>query len=80
MLQIYRFLETQLEPVYRSAIEKAVGFNCTRSLMYQPSQPKQVTMENLGIAKRIPGERTWVAWRLTELGRTEEETMIRGLN
>ena len=65
MLQIYRFLETQSEPVYRSAIEKAVGFNCTRSLMYQPSQPKQVTMESLGIA---------------ELGRTEGEAMIRGLN
>ena len=79
MLQIYRFLETQSEPVYRSAIEKAVGFNCTRSLMYQPSQPKQVTMESLGIAKRIPGERTWVAWRLTELGRTEGEATIRGL-
>ena len=48
--------------------------------MYQPSQPKQVTMESLGIAKRIPGERTWVTWRLTELGRTEGEAMIRGLN
>ena len=79
MLQIYRFLETQSEPVYRSAIEKAIGFNCTRSLMYQPSQPKQVTMESLGIAERIPGERTWVTWRLTELGRTEREDIIRGL-
>ena len=79
MLQIYRFLETQSEPVYRAAIEKAVGFNCTRPLMYQPSQPTQITMESLGIVERIPGERTWVAWRLTELGRTEGEAIIRGL-
>ena len=79
MLQIYRFLETQSEPVYRAAIEKAGGFNCTRLLMCHPSQPKQVTLESLGIAERIPGERTWVAWRLTELGRTEGEDIIRGL-
>ena len=79
MLQIYRFLETQSEPVYRSAIEKAVGFNCTRCLMSQPSQPTIITMESLGIAERIPGERTWVAWRLTELGRMEGETIIKSL-
>ena len=79
MLEIYRFLETQSEPVYRAAIERAVGFNCTRPLMCQPSQPKQVTLESLGIAERMPGERTWVAWQLTELGRTEGEAIIRGL-
>ena len=86
MLQIYRFLETQPRdsegkslPVYRAAIEKAVGFNCTRPLMCQPSQPEQVTLESLGIAERIPGERTWVAWRLTELGRTEGVDIIRRL-
>ena len=55
MMQIYRFLETQSEPVYRSAIEKAVGFNCTRCLMSQPSQPTIITMESLGIAERIAG-------------------------
>ena len=79
MLEIYRFLETQSEPVYRAAIERAVGFNCTRPLMCQPSQPKQVTLESLGIAERMPGERTWVAWQLTELGRTEGEDIIMGL-
>ena len=47
--------------------------------MRQPSQPKQVTLESLGIVERVPGERTWVAWRLTELGRTEGEDIIRGL-
>ena len=79
MFQIYEFLETQSEPVYRAAIEKAVGFNCTRPLMYQPSQPTQVTLESLGIAERLPGERTWVAWRLTKLGRTEGESIIQSL-
>ena len=79
MLDIYRFLEAQSEPVYRAAIEKAVGFSCTRPLMRQPSQPKQVTLESLGIVERIPGERTWITWRLTELGRTEGEDIIRGL-
>ena len=38
MLQIYQFLETQSEPVYRAAIEKAVDFSCVRCLMIQPSQ------------------------------------------
>ena len=86
MLEIYRFLESQPRdvegkslPVYRAAIEKAIGFSCTRPLMRQPSQPKQVTLESLGIVERIPGERTWVTWRLTELGRTEGEDIIRGL-
>jgi len=86
MLEIYRFLEAQPRdvegkslPVYRAAIEKAVGFSCTRPLMRQSSQPKQVTLESLGIVERIPGERTWVTWRLTELGRVEGEDIIRGL-
>ena len=80
MLQIYQFLETQSEPVYRSAIEKAVGFSCVRCLMIQPSQKSQVTLESLGIVERIPAERTWVAWQLTELGKAEGEDIIRGLN
>ena len=79
MLRVYAFLETQSEPVYRSAIEKAVGFNCTRCLMSQPSQPTIITMERLGVAERMPGERTWVAWKLTELGRTEGEAIIKSL-
>lgn len=79
MLLIYEFLETQPDPVYRAAIEKAVGFNCVRCLMHQPSQKAQVTLESLGIVERIPGERTWVAWRLTELGRAEGEAIIKSL-
>ena len=79
MLQIYQYLKTQSQPVYRSAIEKAVGFNCTRCLMSQPSQPNQITIESLEVAERIVGERTWVAWRLTELGRTSGEAIIRSL-
>lgn len=80
MLKIYRFLKAQSKPVYRKPIENAVGFNCTRPLMSQPSQPKQITLESLGIAERLPGERTWVAWRLTELGRTEGKSIIKSLN
>ena len=79
MLKIYRFLQAQSTLVYRRAIENAVGFNCTRPLMYMPSQAKQVTLESLGIVERLPGERTWVAWQLTELGRQEGEEMIRSL-
>ena len=79
MLQIYEFLETQSEPVYRAAIEKTLGFNCTRPLMIQLSQPKRVTLESLGIAERLPRERTWVAWRLTEWGRAEGEAIIKEL-
>ena len=79
MLQIYRFLETQSEPVYRASIENVVEFNCIRALMHQRSQSKQVTLESLEIVKRLPGERTWVTWQLTELGRTEGESIIRSL-
>ena len=34
-------------------------------------------MKSLGIVERIAAERTWVTWRLTELGRTEEEAIIK---
>ena len=79
MLKIYRFLQVQSTPVYRRAIENAVGFNCTRPLMHQRSQSKQVTLESLEIVKRLPGERTWVTWKLTELGRREGVDIIRKL-
>ena len=65
--------------LYPTCIEEVVGFNCTRPLMWQLSQLKQVALESLGIAERIPVERTWVAWQLTELGRVEGEEIIRGL-
>ena len=65
--------------MYQATIEEVVGFNCTRPLMWQLSQLKQVTLESLGIAEQIPGEQTWVAWQLTELGRIEGVDIIRGL-
>lgn len=78
MMEIYRFLEKQDKPVYRAAIEKSVGFNITRPLMTQKSYPPHtVTMESLGIVERVPGERTWVAWRLTKLGRRAGEKIIK---
>ena len=79
MLQIYRFLETQSEPVYRSAIEKAVGFNSARALMNFKSEYGRITLESLGIVERLPGERTWIAWRLTEMGRNEGTSIIENL-
>ena len=36
-------------------------------------------LENLGIVARIPGERIWISWRLTELGRTKGVDFTRGL-
>ena len=80
MLQVYCFLETQSDPVYRSAIEKAVGFNCVRPLMCHKSQDERITLESLGIVERLPGERTWIAWRLTEMGRTEGASIIEKLS
>ena len=79
MLQVHAFLMDQSEPVYRAAIEDAVGFNCTRALMHQPSKKTEITLESLAIVKRLPGERTWAAWQLTELGRREGEEIIRSL-
>ena len=80
MLQVYCFLETQSEPVYRSVIEKAVGFNCARSLINYKSEGDRITLESLGIVERLPGERKWVAWQLTELGRTEGASIIEKLS
>ena len=79
MLSIHRFLETQLEPLNRKDIEKVVGFNCTRCLMSQPSDMNRDTLESLGIVQRIPGQRTWVVWRLTELGKRDGEAIIKNL-
>lgn len=80
MLKIHAFLTKQTEPVYRKAIQDAVGFDITRALMNQPSQPAHtVTMEGLGLVERMKGERTWVAWQLTELGWEASEEIIRGL-
>ena len=33
----------------------------------------------LGGSGKVPGEQTWVAWQLTELGRIEGVDIIRGL-
>lgn len=80
MLRIYQFLFAQDQPVYRAAIQKAVGFDITRSLMNQRSRSLHtITLESLGIVERLPGERTWCTWQLTELGRTEGDAIIRGL-
>ena len=79
MLHIYRFLRKQTEPVYRAQIEKAVGFNITRPLMVQKSLSQCVTLESLGIVERLPGQRTWAAWQLTELGRSDGERIIKSL-
>ena len=81
MLRIYRFLFAQDQPVYRAAIQRAVGFDITRSLMNQRSRSLHtITLESLGIVERLPGERTWCAWQLTELGRIEGDAIIEGLN
>ena len=77
LLEVYEFLQTQSEPVYRSTIEKAVGFNCARSLMPHLSSP--VTLETLGVAQRSQGNRKWLLWELTEKGRAEGAAIIRGL-
>ena len=37
-------------------------------------------LESLAIVERIPAERTWVAWWLTELGKAEGKDIIRRLN
>lgn len=79
MLKVFKFLETQTEPVYRKTIEEAVGFNCTRALMIQKSQSQLISLEGMGLVERIPGERTWVTWRLTDLGRSVGETNINNL-
>ena len=77
LLEVYTFLQSQPKPVYRSVIEKAVGFNCARSLMRHISSP--TTLETLGVAQRSQGERKWLLWELTEKGKAEGASIIRGL-
>ena len=39
----------------------------------------ETSLEGLGVAERIPGEQTWVAWQLTERSRTDGVDIIREL-
>ena len=79
MLQIHAFLMDQSNPVYRAVIEDAVGFNITRCMMGQPSLSQAVTMESLGVVERIKGERTWIAWQLSQRGRDEGAAIIKSV-
>lgn len=80
MLAIHAFLLTQTNPVYRGQIQKAVGFDITRPMIKQQSHaPGTITLESLGIVERIPSERPWTAWQLTQLGRAHGEDLIKSL-
>ena len=80
MLDIHAFLLTQTKPVYRGQIQKAVGFDITRPMIKQQSHaPGTITLESLGIVERIPSERPWTTWQLTQLGRARGEALINSL-
>ena len=78
MITILRFLKNQDTPVYRRHIEEAVGFNITRFLMRH--RDKNIdSLESLELVERLPGEKTWVAWRISPLGREQGEAIINSL-
>ena len=70
------FLMGQDKPVKRSFIESELGFSCIRHLIHSPSHPDQWTLESAKIVKRTRGFRNWCFWGLTDLGRTDGESMI----
>ena len=70
------FLMGQDKPVKRSFIESELGFSCIRHLIHFPSHPDQWTLESAKIVERTQGYRNWCFWGLTDLGRTDGESMI----
>ena len=70
------FLMSQDKPVKRSLIELSLGFGCIRLLMHYPSRPDRWSLEKAKIVERTQGYRNWCFWELTNLGRTDGESMI----
>ena len=71
------FLMDQDKPVRRSFIESELGFSCIRHLMHLASYPDRWSLESAKIVERTqPGPRNWCFWELTNLGRTDGESMI----
>ena len=70
------FLMSQDKPVRRSLIESELGFGCIRLLMHYPSRPDRWSLEKAKIVQRTQGYRNWCFWGLTDLGRTDGESMI----
>ena len=79
MIRIINFLKKVKEPIARSHIERALGFNCVRPMMKQESQKHFPSLESMGIVKRYPDCRKWVKWKLTEKGRTEGIRIVNSL-
>ena len=74
-LSIYDYLKRQDEPVTVKEIQKSVGFY-SYCFLGNPSQHLEFSLETLGIVERVPLTRNWLAWQLTEKGRSEGEEII----
>ena len=76
MLKIFNFILESDHPVQRGEIEEELDCYPVPCLMHQPSQPDNCTLEKLGLVKRIQGERNWILWKPTALGRANAKTII----
>ena len=76
MLKIFDFILKADQPVQRGEIERNLDFSLISCLMHQPSVPHNCTLEKLGLVKRIQGERNWILWKPTALGRANAKTII----
>ena len=81
LIKIHKFLKAQSAPVQRGKIQSALGFDVTFHLLRIPCKQNRWNLEILGIAERvrIHRGRGGTAWQLTEVGRTQGETMIQAL-
>ena len=74
-VRIYDYMKRHREPVTSTQLRKAMGFHCSY-FMGNPSHINPFSLETLGIVERVPLERNWVAWKLTEKGLREGKEII----
>ena len=75
LIRLYDYLAEQSEPVTLKEAEAAVGFKCVTLLSRQRDNARLRTLEELGLVKRIPLQRHYLAWQITDRGRDRKHAM-----
>lgn len=79
MVDVFLFLQKQSEPVRTVVIQKAVGGNVRDALYSRKLNNKATYLEGLGIVERVITKGNRFNWQLTEIGRREGESILKGL-
>ena len=75
LIRLYDYLAKQSKPVTLKEAEAAVGFKCVTLLSRQRDNARLRTLEELGLVKRIPLQRHYLAWQITDRGRDRKHAM-----